>query len=707
VLSALQAKGLTLSKEADRRTLLRRVTYDLIGLPPTPEELDAFLGDRSPTAYEKVVDRLLSDPRYGERWARHWLDPAGYADSEGILQEDLIRPNAWRYRDYVIRAFNSDKPYDQFLREQIAGDELYDYRKVERFTPEIEEALTATGFLRTAVDATRTDFNPHQFMEYQLRMLNDMETILATTVMGIPLQCARCHDHKYEPLSQRDYYRVQAAFAGAVRPDGPLLPSRLRQVVAAGTAEQKSAKENNERVDAAVKAVMTKLSDLRVEFRLKQLQERIAEVPEPEREPLMEAVRTRIDKRTAAQQAIIEEYKPIAEADVETLGKRFPDFKKANEELQSQRANEERNRLVLPEIRALYDQDATPPPTNVLLRGEWTHKGETVQPGVPAILEDGARPFVLPSLPKDSKTTGRRRALADWIARPDNPLTARVFVNRVWAHHFGIGIVATLDNFGRSGARPTNQTLLDWLAVAFVTGEGATPKRSWSIKAVQRLIVTSAAYRQSSAMRPEAAKVDAVNALLWRQRARRLEAEAIRDGILAVSGSLDGKMFGEPVATETRAGGDIVPVGEEKSGRRSIYLLVRRSEPVSVLNAFDSPVMETNCTRRTVSATPVQSLALMNSSFISSQAINFAKRLLKVNPPRDGAEPDPLTITRAYVLALSRTPTDREMRSAIPFVREQSARYGKIIKDAHAVAEKSYADFCQALLSSNEFVYID
>src|SRR5579871_6034411 len=334
LLSALQRQHLTFSPPADRRTLLRRVTFDLIGLPPTPQEVDAFLADRSPNAYEKVVDRLLADPRYGECWARHWLDTAGYADSEGILEEDRIRPNAWRYRDYVIRSFNSDKPYALFLREQIAGDELVDYRNASQWTPEIEAAITATGFLRTAVDATRDDFNTHQFTEYQYRMLNDTQTILVSSTLGITLQCARCHDHKYEPFSQQDYYRVQALLAGAIRPTGKLLPTNRRQIVAATLEEQKHANEQNAQVVAALQQLDQREAALITQFRLQALGDKKSSVQEADRAALAQAEQTEEGKRTPEQKALAAKYKAAFEVKPEALAVAFPEFKQQQADLQ-------------------------------------------------------------------------------------------------------------------------------------------------------------------------------------------------------------------------------------------------------------------------------------------------------------------------------------------------------------------------------------
>jgi len=693
VLAALEAQGLTLSPEADRVTLIRRVTFDLIGLPPTPEEVDAFLADARPDAYERVVDRLLADARHGERWARHWLDTAGYADSEGVLQEDRIRPNAWRYRDYVIGAFNSDKPYDQFLREQLAGDELSDYRAAKRFTPEIVEALTATGFLRTAVDATRDDFNPHQYGEYQYRMLHDTQTIVGATALGLTISCARCHNHKYEPLTQNDYYRMQALFTGAVRPRGAVLPTNRRQVPAAGTEEREEAARVNAAVDQAVAAAQA-----RGAAALREHQERALAAKRDLPEADAAALRTAIaaNPPNDAHRQLLAKHG----LGLEQLQQAEPGLKAVLDEVAAEVRAQQAKRIVIPEIRAFYDLDATPPPTPFLHRGEWLKPGDPVEPGVPAILDDPARPFTVPPPAPGAATTGRRRAFAEWLTRPDHPLTGRVLVNRLWAHHFGTGIVASLDNLGRSGTPPTHRPLLDWLAFTFT--HGGDSLQAWRLKPLHRLLVTSATYRQASRHRPEAARRDPENRLLWRYSPRRLEAEAVRDAVLAVSGTLDPAMYGEPVGNEVRPTGEIVATGEEGRGRRSLYLLVRRSMPVSLLNAFDQPVMETNCTRRVVSTTPTQALALMNSGFLAAQAGHFARRL-QVEHPGDVAA----RVDRAYRLAFARPPTAAERQAALAFLAAQTALHETEGRAAAAAETAALADFCQALLGSNELVYLD
>lgn len=706
LLADLERHTLTFAPDADRRTLIRRLTYDLIGLPPTPEDVERFVSDPDPQAYEKLVDRLLADPRYGERWARHWLDTAGYADSEGVLQEDRIRPNAWRYRDYVIRAFNADKPYDQFLREQLAGDEISDYKNVKEFTPEVVDQLAATGFLRTAVDATRDDFNAHQYGEYQYRMLHDTQTIVFSTVLGLTVQCSRCHNHKYEPLTQKDYYRVQSLFMGAVRPRGAILPTNRRQIIAATPVEQELARKTNADVETALARLNTEQADLTAAFQARFAEANAGMAPEAEREAFLAALKSPSASRTAEQKALLARYPKLVQPDAPTLSKAFPEYRRDLASLGKRRDAENAKRVTLTEVRAFYDQDSTPPPTPLLPRGEWLKPGDAVEPGIPAVLDEAAHPFTVPTPAAGAYSTGRRRAFAEWVTRSDHPLTARVMVNRIWAHHFGAGIVPTVENFGHSGIRPTNQALLDWLAVTFArpatdppSGEGM----GWSLKKLHRLIVTSTAYRQSS--NPQSIiRNPQSDTLLAHQRPRRLEAEAVRDAMLAVSGTLDPKMFGEPVDNEIRPTGEIVPVGEERGGRRSIYVLVRRSMPVTFLNSFDQPVMETNCTRRTPSTTATQALALMNSSFVASQAGHFARRL-----EQDcGAEAkDRQQVEHAYTLALSRTPNGQELGDALTFLRTQSEAYvreGKTAAEAHTAA---LSDFCQALMSSDEFVYLD
>ena len=650
LLDALDKKGLAMNPAADRSTLLRRLSFDLTGLPPSPE----FLEDSSPGAYERAVDQLLASPRYGERWARHWLDVAGYADSEGVLDADVIRANAWRYRDYVIRAFNNDKPYDQFVREQIAGDEIGEYWKHDALPRDVADKLEATGFLRTAVDATRDDFLPKDFAEYQWRTLFDTEQILVSSFLGLTIQCSRCHDHKYEPITQRDYYAVQAVLASAIRPTGPVLPTYKRIIIDAPKAEQERAEENNKPLEAVAKALRDLQNARRLQFRNQH----------PKR-----------DKATD-----------------EELREAFPDFAVKNDAAAKELTETNGKLIHLPTIRMLNDIDTAPPPTYVLRRGDPLSPGEIVEPGVPEILSAAPQAYVAPAVGKDAKSTGRRRAFAEWLTQPAHPLTARVIVNRVWAGHFGSGIVASLDNFGKSGAAPSNPALLDWLATEFV-------RQGWSLKKLHKLIVMSSAYRQSAAARADGLRDDPENKLLWRMSPRRLEAESVRDAVLAAAGQHDPKMFGEPVPTITKPSGEISPENEAGPGRRSIYQLVRRSVPQSLLNSFDAPVMEVNCTRRITTTSATQALALMNGEFVTAQAGHFARRVL--DRPGDDRE----RVHRAFRIAFARDPNPGELDRLLTFVHTQDAFYRD--KPEAERRQRVYADLCQVLLGANEFIYLD
>lgn len=656
VLAKLEKSGLAMNPEAGRATLLRRISFDLTGLPPAPEAIEAFLSDAKPDAYERAVDRLLNTPQYGERWARQWLDIAGYADSEGVLDADVIRPNAWRYRDYVIRALNNDKPYDQFVREQIAGDELGEYWKHDALPRDVVDKLEATGFLRTAVDATRDDFLPKDFAEYQWRTLFDTEQILVSSFLGLTIQCSRCHDHKYEPITQRDYYGVQAILAGAIRPTGPVLPTYKRIVVDAPKAEQARAEENNKPLEAVAKALRDLQNARRLQFRNLH----------PKRE----------------------------KATDEELRAAFPEYAGKADATAKELTETTAKLINLPTIRMLNDIDATPPPSYVLQRGDPLNPGETVTPATPEILSGAPRPFATPAIEKGAKSTGRRRAFAEWLTQPEHPLTARVMVNRIWAGHFGAGIVASLDNFGKSGAKPTNPDLLDWLATEFV-------REGWSLKKLHKLIVMSSTYRQSAQARAEGLAADPENKLLWRMSPRRLEAESVRDAILAVAGQVDAKMFGEPVRTITKPSGEVTPENDLGPGRRTVYQLVRRSVPQSLLNAFDAPVMEINCARRVTTTSATQALALMNGEFVTAHAANFARRVLAGAPQAEDSE----RIRQAVRIALGRDPKPVELDRLLTFVQKQGSFYQD--QPEAERRQRVYADLCQALLGANEFVYLD
>jgi hypothetical protein len=702
VLSALEKKGLTLSPEADRRTLLRRLCFDLIGLPPTPQEMDEFLNDKRPDAYERLIDRLLASPRYGERWGRHWLDLAGYADSEGILDADYVRSAAWRYRDYVVKAFNADKPYDRFLREQLAGDELTDYwtayKTQQELPAEVIEGLTATGYLRCASDTSRPDFvNIKNAPGYYHQTLNDTVQIVSSSLLGLTVQCARCHSHKFDPIPQTDYYRMAAIFMGAYRP-AEWVPQVQRRRLLATAAQEREVQEHNNKVDAAVAALKKQGDDLRRTYADKLFADRLAALPAAIRDDVRVALTTAAGQRNEVQKYLAgkfeAELRPPPAALPALLVKTYPDYAKESKALTDKTQAEEARRRTFPEIRALYDLPGEPK-TPLLRRGDYLNPGPGVQPGALSALAT-PKPFAWSPPGRDAASSGRRLAFAAWLTQPQHPLTARVLVNRVWLHHFGEGIVRTADNFGHTGAAPSQPELLDWLAVEFVA-------RDWSIKQLHKLILTSSAYRQASTLDPgahkEARKIDPENQLLWRQRLQRLEAEALRDAILSVSGSLNIEMYGPPVPMVRQPDGEVTTSADAAGNRRSVYLQVRRSQPLTLLQVFDQPVMETNCTRRAASTVSSQALTLLNSDFLSRQAEAFAVRVRKEKPDDVAGH--------ALRLAFGRAGSAKERTMLEGFLKEQTERHRAAGKSKDEAGLRALADLSQMLLSANEFVYID
>jgi Protein of unknown function (DUF1549)/Protein of unknown function (DUF1553)/Planctomycete cytochrome C len=697
IVAALEKKGLTLSPEADRHTLLRRASYALTGLPPTPAEIEAFVNDPSADAFEKQVDRLLASPRYGERWARHWLDLAGYADSEGILDADYARTNAWRYRDYVIRAFNSDKPYDRFLKEQIAGDELTDYWTVyhtqKELPAEVVEGLIATGYLRCASDTSRPDFaNIKNAPGYYYQTLDDTVKIVASGVLGLTVQCARCHSHKYDPIPQTDYYRLQAIFMSAYRPS-QWVPQVQRRLLEATAGQEKEAAA----LDAGIARQTAQLKQVQQTFADRFFNERLALVDVPLRIVLKQAFATAPAQRSPAQKFLANKFEkdfrpPVAEIDA-ILDKAYPEYAVQRTPIRTALQAEQAKRKPLPEIRALYDLPGDVK-THLLRRGDYLNPGMEVQPGALTVLA-APKPFEWTPPAKDARTSKRRLAFADWLAQPGHPLTARVIVNRLWLQHFGEGIVSTPDNFGRMGSLPSHPELLDYLAAEL-------PARGWSLKAMHRLILTSSAWRQTAIVQPglhdQARKVDPDNRLLWRQRLRRLEAEALRDAVLLASGSLNTEMFGPPVPMQRQGDGEIVVPANASGLRRSIYLQVRRSQPLTLLQVFDQPVIETNCTRRGQSTVAAQALTLLNSEFLSTQADSLAGRVLKEKPADLPGH--------AVLLTFGRPATVREKSLFTAFLQTQTERYATS-GDRAGAARRAVADLCHMLLCAGEFAYVD
>jgi mono/diheme cytochrome c family protein len=568
VLARLNLKRLAANPPATKRELIRRASYDLTGLPPSPAEVEAFLADKSPRAWEDLIDRLLASPHYGEKWGRHWLDLVRYAESNSY-ERDNPKPHAWRYRDYVIRSFNDDKPYDRFIREQLAGDELG--------KPD-DDAIIATGFYRLGI----WDDEP---ADKDLARYDELDDIVATTgqvFLGLTVDCARCHNHKIDPIPQRDYYRLLSFFQNV-------------------TAYENSGAK--------------------------------VEIPLP---------------GNAAEKAL-----------------------------------------------AVSENGTKAPATFVLLRGNPKVKGDQVEPGFLQVL--GGTEAKLAESSIAAKTSGRRTALANWIASPENPLTPRVMANRLWQHHFGRGIVRSPNNFGLQGDAPTHPELLDWLASEFIA-------QGWRMKPLHRLIMTSQTYRMSSHGRADGLKVDPANDLLWRFDMRRLAAEEIRDSILAINGSLNSKMFGPSIYVEIPKevlAGQSVPgknwgkSSPEEEARRSIYIHVKRSLITPILESFDLAETDRSTPTRFSTVQPTQALGMLNSDFLNRQAVVFATRLRK-----EAGDDLRNQVRLALSLVTSRPPTNAEVKRGIRLVESLKT-------EEKATPEVALKYFCLMALNLNEMVFLD
>lgn len=629
VLAKLESKGLTFRADVGNEKLLRRAYLDLTGLPPTPAEIAEYLRDPD---YEKLLDKLLASPRYGERWGRQWLDAAGYVDTTGKdfdPKKAEYAQGLWRYRDYVIKAVNDDKPWDRFLTEQIAGDELVDWREAKQRTPEMNELLAATGYMRTILDITEEDISNLPVERYEA-LFKLVEKVSSSTV-GLTVNCARCHTHKFDPISQKDYYRFLALFTTSYNPTDWIQPQN-HHLYTVPKAEQEAREASNKALEAKLREAM------------------LLTIPEVLRKDVRTAFETEAAKRNEVQRYLFGKFNPQLEK--ELTG--HADYKK------------------LEKIQALWDV-GTPPNIRLLQRGSADAPGPKVTPGFFEVLTpEGKRDAVRPERAQ-GKTSGIRLAFAEWLTDANHPLTARVIVNRIWQGHFGSGIVATPDNFGTTGAAPTNQALLDYLALDFI-------KNGWSGKRLHKQIMLSTVYRQSSESDVAAAKVDPNNELLWRMPLRRLDAETLRDSVMAAAGKLDVTAGGPPIELEMQADGLQVVSSKEPEHakwRRSIYLTHRRTYPMSFLGVFDYPVIDTNCTRRIPSATPLQSLTMLNDRFVWQAAEALSKR----------AEGN---LDEAYLLTLSRRPTAEERQLAEGFLKTMP-----------------FQALAQVLLSSNEFLYVD
>jgi cytochrome c553 len=721
LLARLTSRGLTYSPQADPTTLVRRAYLDVIGLPPSPDVVDACLADTAPGAYERLIDRLLASPHFGERWGRHWLDVAGYADTVGFdVDATLVitSEGKWLYRDYVIDAFNRDKPFDRFVTEQIAGDELHDWRHADPLTPEAREALIATGFLRTARDLTHEDVGviPQNFFG----IVHDTLEIVGTGLLGLTVNCARCHSHKFDPIPQEDYYRLAALLTPAYNPRDwrPVLPIDAkvgdRTVPDVSPAEVARIEAHNRAIDERVAALNEQLAAIRRPHEERLRAERLAGVPEPIRADTQTALSTAADQRNEVQKHLAEKFTGLLSIKPEEVAAALTESERGTvADLESRVATANAGRRSWGKIQALVDL-GPPPATYLLIRGDHLTPGPEVAPGFLRVLSRSEGDALASTSPPTEGTSGRRLALARWLTAPDTPasaLLARVMVNRLWGQLFGRGIVSTPENFGAQGERPTHPELLDWLSGQFIDG-------GWRVKPLLRAMLVSDAYRQASrreapstgevdpgAVDPGA--IDPGNELLWRMRLRRLESEIVRDSLLTVSGRLNPAAGGPPILIEAQPDGAVIVARSklarpEDEFRRSVYLLGRRAYNLSLLTVFDQPQPATNCLSRDVSAVPLQSLTMLNDEFFRQQAGWLADRVTAASGPSATQR-----IELAFRYALARRPNPDETTWCGELLADQARLFQQAGQDEAAASRQALVELCHTLLNTSEFLYAE
>ena len=656
LIAKLESKKLAYAPAADRATLLRRVTFDLTGLPPTPDELKAFRADTAPDASAKAVARLLKSPQYGERSALFWLDLVRFAETDGFKADDT-RPNAWRYRDYVIESFNADKPFDRFIREQIAGGELY---------PNDPQSWIATGFLRHYPD----EYNAVNLEQRRQEILNDITDTVGATFLGVTLGCCRCHDHKTDPILQKDYYRIQSFFAGYKPVDVPVNPKALKEFDEK-LAVWKSKTEAIRVKMVAIEKPHREKAQAKERFRFQEEHSRLLDLPAAKLTPLEQQISAMVSKQVYSDKRFAP---TILKAEEKTA------WDVLAKELAAFDADKPKPVAL---IHAMTDLGRDSPPTHLLKRGDWRKPDAVIEPAfLSKITTD------VPKLLPTDTTTGRRTALANWIAHADNPLTARVMVNRIWQQHFGKGIVSSSSDLGQTGDRPTHPELLDWLAAEFV-------KSGWSVKHIHNIIVQSKAYQQGSTGSAEATKLDPENQLLGHFPRRRLDGEALRDACLAVSGQLNLKAGGPSifpdVPAELKGSGWKPSADASERNRRSIYVFVKRNLRYPLFALFDSPDRSESCSRRFVTTTAPQALALLNDPTILSFAQSLAQRVVKEVGPKPEAQ-----VERLFLLTLCRQPTTEETAALAGFLQRHKG-----------TPTEALVDLGHAVLNLNEFLYVD
>ena len=656
ILSQLETAGISPVSPADKAHLARRAYYDLTGLPPTLLQVEAFVNDKNPKAYERLLDTLLDSPQYGEKWGRHWLDLVRYAETNSY-ERDGTKPFAWRFRDYVIKSFNEDKPYDQFIKEQLAGDE---------FAQLTEDSITATGYYRLGI----WDDEP---VSQKQALYDDLDDIIATTsqvFLGLTMNCARCHDHKLDPIPQKDYYRFLAFFSGF----------RRYGVRGHDTVESASIGPIAVNADTATQAEMRRQMDLELrglDGRINNVNNRLQGLMTPPEKEDFKAIEVRVD--------IAKKY--IGKGLSQQLVKEYEEAVNRRKVILDTRPDEIAKTLVIKEVGAQARE------TFVLIRGNANAESEKVEPGFPSVLSP-PEPEIAPS--PHGNSSGRRTALANWIASPENPLTARVMANRLWQHHFGVGIVETSNNFGAGGLDPTHPELLDYLATELVDG-------GWKLKRMHKLLMLSSTYRLSSSTNKSGLEKDPANRLIWHFNPRRLSSEELRDSILAANGSLNLRMGGpsfypiipaEILHGQSRPGAGWGNSSDEDRARRAVYIFVKRSLVEPLMADFDFADVDSSCPVRFTTTQPTQSLNLMNSEFTNRQAANFAN-FLKQQSPDDLAAQVKLGLAQTT----QRQPSEADIQRGINLIKE--------LKGLGVSDDDALKYFCLVTYNLNEFLYID
>lgn len=695
----LVEKGLDFSPEADRATLIRRVTFDLIGLPPSPDEVEAFVNDPRADAYPRLVDRLLASPQFGVRWGRHWLDVAGYAESDGGVDRDPKRAHAWRYRDYVIRSFNDNKPIDRFVLEQLAGDELIQ-SPLDPYNQRQLELLTATGFLRMAPDPTQSS---NTLADRNMAAASAIQ-VVSSSMLGLSVGCAQCHDHKYDPIGIDDYYRFRAVF-------DPVFPLKQWQQPSSRLVDMTPPEIQAEadRIEAIAKEMEADLNKRRQALGGKIQELKLADVPEALRDETRQAVLTASNERTERQRELLDRYPMVKPVNfiigllVEYDMPAYREFEKEQQKIAAVRAT----KPALTKVMSTQERPGIVPVSQVFFRGNPTSPKEEVLPGELKVLTRLGREVAIPDNEVDLPTTGRRLAYARQLTDGQHPLLARVFVNRLWLHHFGQGLVATPNDFGRSGDTPSHPGLLDWLATDLV-------RHGWDQKRLHRMMMLSRTYRQNSKRTAALDAVDPDNRLLGRANLRRLEAESIRDAILAVTDQLNDQLEGPSTPVTQNGEGKVVigvqkirdgiPVGADENHpdafRRSAYIEVNRSLPLNMLSTFDLPVMTPNCDLRRPTTVATQALWFLNDSLMVGRGAALAKRL------KAGFESEEQQIDALFVSLFARPPSPEERESCLAFIREQRRLQAQHTANPES-GSNALATLCQTLLASNRFLYVD